>query len=246
MTNSNEKRFNVEVEKRLDEIFSDETKNNKNAKKAHKVKYINPLYNLKKILLSMEWEVTDDILSKYLNEILQLQRLLQDNNFLRCLVRLQYNYGRFIKTYPDKIPLKTYKILYTLYNCMKNILANKKLSDFEKKKIVKQEVQRYKNFRKYLPNYKNILSQDRSYKDSAKTGLKISHHKDSKSEIKKNIDQNELSNKHYMDNALLEMKTFIKKEIKKLKYELCSWQLKMTNGNRRVPFRPHKKGTNHG
>ena len=63
MTNFNQQKFNVEVEKRLDEIFSGESKINKDAKKANKMMCINPLYNLKKILLSMEWEVTDDILS---------------------------------------------------------------------------------------------------------------------------------------------------------------------------------------
>lgn len=237
MTNFNGQEFNVGVEKRLDEIFSGETKISKDAKKVHKMMYINPLYNLKKILLSMEWEVTDDILSKYLNELIQLQRLFQDNNFLRSLLQLQHIYGRFIKTYPDKIPLKTYKILYTLYGCMKNILGNKKLSDFEKKEIVKQEIRRYKNFRKYLTTTKNIISHDKCYKDSTKTRLEISHNKDSKNVVKKIIDQDELSNRHYMDNAVLEMKKFIKTEIKKLKYDLCSWQLKLNNAKKSVPFK---------
>ena len=150
MTNFNQQKFNVEVEKRLDEIFPDEIKIKKDDKKANKMMCINPLYNLKKILLSIEWEVTDDILSKYLNEIIQLQRLFQDNIYLRSLLQLQYIYGRFIKTYPDKISLKTYKILYILYGCMKNILCNKKLSNFEKKKIIKQEIQIYKNFRNQI------------------------------------------------------------------------------------------------
>ena len=245
MTNFNQQKFNVEVEKRLDEIFLDETKINKDSKKANKMTCINPLYNLKKILLSIEWEVTDDILSKYLDEIIQLKRLFQDNIYLKCLLQLQYIYGKFIKTYPDKIPLKTYKILNRLYGCMKNILADKKLSDFEKKKLVKQEIQRHKNFRKYLTTSKNILSQDKCYKDSTTKRLKISHNKGSKNLMKKVIDQDE-SNRHYMDNALLEMKKFIKVEIKKLKYELCSWQHKLNNDSRSVLFKPHKKVANRG
>ena len=237
MTNFNKQKFNVGVEKRFDEIFSDETKISKDAKKAHKMMCINPLYNLKKILLSMEWEITDDILSKYLNELIQLHRLFQDNNFLRSLLQLQYIYGRFIKTYPDKIPLKTHSIIYTLYGCMKNILGNKKLSDFEKKEIVKKEIRRYKSFRKYLTTSKNNISHDKCYKESAKTRLESSHNKDSKNVIKKIIDQDELSNRHYMDNAIWEMKKFIKTEIKKLKYELCSWQLKLNNAKKSVPFK---------
>jgi hypothetical protein len=231
LTNFNEQKYNVEVKKRLDEIFSYETKINKTAKKTHKMMYIYPLYTLKNILLSIEWEVTDDILSKYLNEIIQLQRLFQNNRYLKRLLQIQYFYGRFIKTYPDRIPLRTYKILYTLYDCMKNLLANKKLSDFEKKKIVEQEIHRYKNFRKYLRINKNNLSEDRSYKNSTKKRYKISQNKDSKNVMNKIkiLVQDELTYKRYMDSNLLEMKTFIKKEIKKLKYELFSLQLKMTN-----------------
>ena len=231
MTIFNEQKYNVEVKKRLDEIFSYETKINKTAKKTHEMMYIYPLYTLKNILLSIEWEVTDDILSKYLNEIIELQRLFQNNRYLKRLLQIQYFYGRFIKTYPDRIPLRTYKILYTLYDCMKNLLANKKLSDFEKKKIVEQEIHRYKNFRKYLRINKNNLSEDRSYKNSIKKRYKISQNKDSKNVMNKIkiLVQDELTYKRYMDSNLLEMKTFIKKEIKKLKYELFSLQLKLTN-----------------
>ena len=113
---------------------------------------------------------------------------------------------------------------------MNNILANKKLSDFEKKKIVAQEIHRYKNFRKHLTIKKNIFPEDKSYKNSTKKRLKISPNKDSKNGIRKIIVQDELTYKRYMDSTLLEMKTFIKKEIKKLKYELFSLQLKLTNG----------------
>ena len=237
MTDFNEQRFSVEIVKRLDEIFPDETKIKKSAKKTHKMMCIDSLYNLRILLLSIEWEITDDNLSKYLNETIQLQRLFQNNRYLKRLLQIQYFYGRFIKTYPNRIPLKTYRILFTLYNCMNNILANKKLSDFEKKKIVEQEIHRYKNFRKYLTTTKNIISHDKFYKDSAKTRLEYSHNKDSKNVIKKIIDQDELSNRHYMDNAVWEMKKFIKMEIKKLKYELCSWQLKLNNAKRSVPFK---------
>ena len=230
MTIFNEQKYNVEVKKRLDEIFSYETKINKTAKKTHKTMCTNLLYNLRTLLLSIEWEITDDILAKYLNETIQLQRLFQNNRYLKRLLQIQYFYGRFIKTYPDRIPLKTYKILYTLYNCMNNILTNKKLSDFEKKKIVAQEIHRYKNYRKYLTNNKNIFSEDKFYKNSTKKRLKISPNKDSKNGIRKIIVQDELTYKRYMDSTLLEMKTFIKKEIKKLKYELFSLQLKLTNG----------------
>ena len=185
---------------------------------------ISPFYNLRKILLTMEWEVTDDILSKYLSEIIQLRRLFRENIYLKCLLHLQYIYGKFIKTYPDKIPLKTYKLLDNLHGCMKNILVNKKLSDSEKKKIVKQEIHRYKNFRKYITTNNNIYSQKKSFKNSNPMSHKISYNIDSKNVIKKSTSKDELIYKDYMEKALLEIKTFIKKEVKKLKFDLCNLQ----------------------
>ena len=85
---------------------------------------------------------------------------------------------------------------------------------------------------KYLRINKNNLSEDRSYKNSIKKRYKISQKKDSKNVMKKIkiIVQDELTYKRYMDRTLLELKTFIKKEIKKLKNELFNLQLKLTNG----------------
>jgi hypothetical protein len=199
LTNFNNQKFDAEVEKRLDEIFPSKIKVNKNVKK---MREINPIFSLKKVLLSMEWEVTDDILTEYLSEIRKLKRLFRKNKYIQNLLELQYIYGRFIKIYPHNIPLKTYKILYTLYGLTKKILFNNKLSNFEKKKIVKQEIQKYKEIKKYF--------------------FQISRNKDFKEVIKKNVKLNELEYIQHLDQILLEMKNFIKLEMQSLKNELFS------------------------
>ena len=239
MNSFNDQKFNTEIEKRLDEIFLDTTKMNNNSQKEYNMINFNPLYNLSKILLSIEWEVTDDILSKYLREIIQLRRLFRENIYLKCLLHLQYIYGKFIKTYPDKIPLKTYKILYNLHGCMKNISANKKLSDSEKKKIVKKEIHRYKNFRKYITTNNNILSQKKSFKKATPTSHKTSYSIDSKNVIKNATFKDELSYKDHLENALLEMKAFIKKEMEELKFDLCNLQSGLQNGRRSLNLKTH-------
>ena len=239
MKSFNKQKFNTEIEKRLDEIFLIEKKICNNTEKENKMINISPFYNLRKILLTMEWEVTDDILSKYLSEIIQLRRLFRENIYLKCLLHLQYIYGKFIKTYPDKIPLKTYKLLYSLHGCMKNILVNKKLSDSEKKKIVKQEIHRYKNFRKYITTNNNSLSQKKSFKKATPTCHRISYNMDSKNIIKNATFRDELSYKDYLENALLEMKAFIKREIEELKFDLCNLQSGLQNGRRSLNLKTH-------
>lgn len=219
MTNFNNQKFDAEVEKRLDEIFPSKIKVNKNVKK---MREINPIFSLKKVLLSMEWEVTDDILTEYLSEIRKLKRLFRNNKYIQNLLELQYIYGRFIKIYPHNIPLKTYKILYTLYGLTKKILFNNKLSNFEKKKIVKQEIQKYKEIKKYFTTTKKNISQDNIYKNSVQKRFQISRNKDFKEVIKKNVKLYELEYIQHLEQFLLEMKNFIKLEMQSLKNELFS------------------------
>ena len=239
MNSFNDQKFNADIEKRLEEIFLNKKKTSNNTEKENKMINISPFYNIRKILLSMEWEVTDDILSKYLSEIIQLRRLFRKNIHLKCLLHLQYIYGKFIKTYPDKIPLKIYKILYNLHGCMKNILVNKKLSNSRKKKIVKQEIHRYKNFRKYITTNNNSLSQKKSFKKATPTCHRISYNMDSKNVIKNATFRDELSHKDYLENALLEMKAFIKKEIEELKFDLCNFQSGSQNKGRSLNLKTH-------
>jgi hypothetical protein len=63
--------FAIEVEKRLDEIFAEDTGNFKKQKNFDKNLLIHPLYNLKKTVLSMEWEIRDELIMKYLEQLNQ-------------------------------------------------------------------------------------------------------------------------------------------------------------------------------
>ena len=97
MTDFDEQKYSVEIVKRLDQIFSDKTQIRKSAKKTQTTTGTNLLYNLRKLLLSIEWEITGDILAKYLNETIQLQRLFQSNRYLTRLLQIQCFYVKVIK-----------------------------------------------------------------------------------------------------------------------------------------------------
>lgn len=64
----------IEVEKRLDEIFAEDTRNFKKQKDFDNNLPIHPLYNLKKTVLSMEWEITDELIMKYLEQLNHLKK----------------------------------------------------------------------------------------------------------------------------------------------------------------------------
>jgi len=87
------------VEKRLDEIFSDDPQKN-NAKIA-KLKYVKPpsLASLRNIIMSLEWEVTEDYLKDLLQELSRLQRAYIKNDQLQKLFRLIFYLGRYIRVY---------------------------------------------------------------------------------------------------------------------------------------------------
>ena len=57
MNSFNDQKFNADIEKRLEEIFLNTTKISNNTEKENKMINISPFNNIRKILLSMEWEV---------------------------------------------------------------------------------------------------------------------------------------------------------------------------------------------
>ena len=73
------------VEKRLGEIFADDLKSHN--PRISKIKYFETpsLANLKSIIMSLEWEVTDDHLNDLIQEIKRLQRAYIKNEPLQKL-----------------------------------------------------------------------------------------------------------------------------------------------------------------
>ena len=209
------------VEKRLDEIFSDDLQKN-NAKIA-KLKYVKPpsLSNLRNIIMSLEWEVSEDYLKDLLQELNMLQRAYIKNDQFQKLFRLLIHLGRYIRIFKSDTHPYIFKMLFRAYNGLAKI-ASGKYPYHENAKIINDEIKRYLYLKAYLKR-KNINISRRSL-NKVKT-LEKSHLSAIDSFSKeKPYPSRDASKIHYktLNDDFRELKKFIYLEIKKLREDLHS------------------------
>jgi len=145
------------VEKRLDEIFAEDMKS-KNLQKA-KIKIVKPpsLANLRNIIMSMEWEVTDDLLKELMQELSRLQKAYNKDSVLQKLFRLLVHLSRYIKVHKSDTHPYIFKMLFQAHNGLTKI-ASGKCSNYQKAKIVNDEIKRYISLKSYLERKNKNIS----------------------------------------------------------------------------------------
>jgi hypothetical protein len=213
--------FAIDVEKRLDEIFAEDTRNFKKEKKIDKNLVIHPLYNLKKTVLSMEWEITDELIMKYLEQLNHFKKILIKDKYVSALIKLQCVLGNFIKTYKGDAHPFAFTMLRTNFISLNKIVSAKNMSREDKQKIIGKEIKRYNKLRMLVKAKKS----DSIRRNQIKRSL-IS--KATESEINKSIDKEKYRIHHkelsmYLlitKETLIELKRFIRAELKKLRNEI--------------------------
>jgi hypothetical protein len=207
------------VEKRLDEIFADDLKGHNSQISKFKDFETLSLANLKSIIMSLEWEVTDDHLIDLMQEIKRLQKACIKNDQLQKLFRLLFNLGRYIRIHKSHTNPYIFKMLFRVYNGSAKI-ASGNYSNHENTKIVNNEIKHYLSLKAYLKR-KNKSIFRRSLKKANTLEKSLLSSIDSLSKQKPYKSKN-ASKIHYrtLNNNFKELKKFIYLEIKRLREDL--------------------------
>jgi hypothetical protein len=207
------------VEKRLDEIFADDLQSRNSQE--DKLKFVKPpsLVGLRNIIMTLEWEVTDDHLKDLMQELSKLQRTYIKDHLLQKLLGLLFYLARYIRVYQSDTHPYIFKMLVRTYNGLAKI-ASGKYPNHQKTKIVNDEIKRYLSLKSYLERKnKNIYR---------RTVNKINAlEKDPLSPIDSFSKQRPYPSKDTgkiqystLNNNFVELKKFIYLEIKKLRRDL--------------------------
>jgi hypothetical protein len=108
------------------------------------------LRGLKAVLLSMEWEITDDILTAFFDQIERLRDEYKDERFPQLFLQLLTSAGRYIRTtkanaHPDAI-----KMLNSVYRGLEKVVVSKDMTEAGKQKILLVEVERFKKLKRAI------------------------------------------------------------------------------------------------
>ena len=203
-----------------------------------------PLSELKNLVLSIDWEITDEILSGFLSQIDGLKNDYKNEKIILMFLQLLGSLGEYIKTNRGKAHPKTFKILNSAFSRLEDVFQKEDMAESEKKKLLKAEMNKYKQLRKQVAQKKatevsrrqaKAAQKDKSYLRAPKKKKKSAKHPHTAAtaveELKQfihtaveeeNLFSDSVAAKSYdtLAEAVEELKRFIHTELSALRQEL--------------------------
>lgn len=131
-----------ELESRLDDLFGADD-HAAEVLKTDEPPEDYPLAELKSLVLSIDWEITDEVLEKFLGQIKQLKTKYRKDKTIFMFLQILGSLGVYIKTHRGKAHPKTFKILNSVFSKLDAVALSKTMKESEKKKILSVELKKF-------------------------------------------------------------------------------------------------------
>lgn len=165
---NDEDSLSSELQSRLDDLFGEDDKFTEGPV-ADELPNDYPLAELKNLVLSIDWEITDEVLISFLHQIKELKTTYKDDKILLTFLQILGSLGEYIKTNRGKAHPKTFKILNSVFSRFDDVVLSKGMRESEKKTILRTEMAKYKELRTQISREKT----DKISKKAAKPAKKI-------------------------------------------------------------------------
>lgn len=184
-----------------------------------------PIQNLKATVLSIDWEISDDVLTDLIDESARLEKTYGDDKDLLLFLQLLGSIGKYIKkrkvnAHPDAI-----KLLNSVYNSLEKVLLSKDITEEEKRQILLVQVEAFKKLKEQIARSKTVTDKEKIIPPPEKEEPVIStdsvkHEKIDK--IKETLpdDINSMTPQEILAYVLTEIKDLIRSEFDALREDL--------------------------
>ena len=134
-----------------------------------------PIRELKSTILSIDWEITDEIMTKLTEQIGRSRDAYKNDKAIVLFLQLLDSVGKYIKTnkantHPDAI-----KLLNSVYTSLEKVALSKGISSAEKEKTLLFEVKRFKKLKEKMVKE---LKEDKDMQDFTYEITDVSDEKD--------------------------------------------------------------------
>ena len=138
---------------RLDTLFDETDSDASSAPTKGQAK--DPLDELKSLVMSIEWEITDEVMERFLAQIDSLKARFEEDRILVMFLQLLGSLGLYIKTNKGKAHPNAFKLLNSVYSGFEDATSPGKLSPSEKKKLLYIELNKYKELKEQIESTRN-------------------------------------------------------------------------------------------
>ena len=125
--------LSTELENRLDDLFGDNNLAPSDAEENDIAAHY-PLAELKNLILSIDWEITDEVLGKFLQQIKDLKLTYKHDKIVLTFLQILNSLGDYIKTNRAKSHPKTFKILNSVFSSLDKVVLSREMPETAKKR----------------------------------------------------------------------------------------------------------------
>ena len=195
-----------------------------------------PLKELKTIVLSIDWEINDEDMTRFIEQVETLKLVYEYDRVVLLFLQILGSLGKYIKANKGNSHPKAIKVLNSVYTSLEKVLLQKDVTAAEKEKILLVEVQRFKDLEEQVALKRAAAHRKKDIKIPQKTKTNIKGKEKDMAPIKKSRppgsaeegvsrpDMNRMAPHEAFAYALDEIKQMIKAEFKSLRAELKLWR----------------------
>jgi hypothetical protein len=106
--------------------------------------YSSPLKDMKSIILSIEWEINDDILAQLEEEINKLYLLYTGDRAIQGVLRILRFLGRYVRVRGVRTSQDSINLLLSIYDQLENVMITDGMTESRKQAILVDNIRKYR------------------------------------------------------------------------------------------------------
>ena len=108
------------------------------------------LLDLKAIVLSIEWEISDEIMTQLLAETDRLIKIYRDNKVVYSLLKLLDSVGRYVKSKKATALPDSIKLLHSIHANLQKVVTSETITESQSRQILSAEIAKFKQLKQQL------------------------------------------------------------------------------------------------
>jgi len=152
--------LSTELEDRLDDLFGEDEDTMEDSQKDSQAQNYT-LSELKNLVLSIDWEITDELLQRFLQQLEDLKLTYEHDKIVLTFLQILSSLGEYIKTNQGNAHPKTFKILNSVFSRLDKVVREEDLTEAGKKQLLRLEMSRYKKLREQVVRDKASISREK-------------------------------------------------------------------------------------
>lgn len=101
---------------------------------------------LKSVVLSLEWELNDETLARFDEEILKLEEVYAEDLFVLAFVRILRFLGRYIMVKGTESEPRSINLLFSTYDNLEKVLLSRNMPESEKYSLMAENISSYRQW----------------------------------------------------------------------------------------------------